>query len=374
MMTQRIIFIVLAGALHFSAGVGAQDPTTKKTPNLRFFGFRPKFDTLAAKTMISVGGYADVCYLFDFRRPMDRSLPYFYSSNRHNQIALNLAYLSVSAESERFKARVAPALGTYMAANYAGEPEAFRYVLEASAGARLAKGFWLEAGVLPSLYGYENAISFDQPTYTRSLSAENSPYYVSGAKASYQTSDGRAVIALYALNGWQNIARDVRFPAGGTQLVLNGKTFTFNWSTYLGDEQRIKGETSEIRFFNDLWFKYSPSEKFYLLGLFDAGTQRRDGANHSWWTVHAIAWAKMSRRWGAALRGEAFTDPNGVAPLEAFDPQARFQLFGASLNFDYRPIENILLRFETRLLEGYWPYEQGRKTTVRTAVSMAASF
>ncbi len=371
------VFIILLVATETSLGstaLRAQEPAVKKTPNLQFFGFRPKFDTVASKTTINVGGYADVYYMFDFSRPNDRSVPYFYSSNRHNQIALNLAYVSVSAESDGFRARVAPALGTYMGANYAAEPEAFRYILEASAGVRLGRGFWLEAGVLPSLYGYENAVSFEQPTYSRSMSAENSPYYVSGAKASYQTRNGLATFALYALNGWQNIGRDVRFPAGGTQVVLEGKEFTFNWSTYWGDEQRIKGEKSEIRFFNDLWFKYAPSEKFYLIGLFDVGTQRHDTANPSWWTVHAIAWRKLSKRWGAALRGEAFTDPQGVAPLEAFDPDARFQLFGASVNLDYRPLENVLLRLETRFLEGYWPYETVRKTSVRTSASMAVSF
>ncbi|MCS7086480.1 MAG: porin, partial [Bacteroidia bacterium] len=217
------------------------------------------------------------------------------------------------------------------------------------------------------------AVSFDQPTYFRSLSTENSPYYVSGAKASYQTRDGIATFALYALNGWQNIARDAHFPAGGTQIVVKLESFTFNWSTYVGDERKDKNEARQIRFFNDVWFKYAPSDKFYLLGLFDVGTQRRQTVNHSWWTFNAIGWMKLSRRWGAALRGEAFTDPTGVAPLEAFDPRARFQLVGASVNFDFRPDENVLMRLETRLLEGYWPYETNRKTTVRIAASIAVS-
>jgi hypothetical protein len=354
--------------------VFAQDPSAKKTPRLRFFGYRPKFDTTTVPVSISVNGYADFYYLFDFDRPSSRNLPYFYSSNRHNQIAVNLAYVSFSAESPRFRARLTPAVGTYMGANYAAEPEAFRYVYEASAGVRLTEALWLDAGVLPSLYGYENAVSFDQPTYGRSMSAENSPYYVSGAALSYQAPNRRASFSLYALNGWQNIAREVRFPAGGTKFVWTDEKWTLNWSTYLGDEQRVRGAATELRFFNDVWVKYAPSDKFYVLSLFDVGTWRRAGRQYSWWTAHVIAWTRLSKRWGAALRGETFDDPNGVAPLEAFDPDARYRQFAASFNFDYRPIPQAMLRWETRLLEGYRPYETGRKTTLRVALSLAASF
>ena len=42
---------------------------------------------------------------------------------------------------------------------------------------------------------------------TRSLAAENSPYFETGAKISYTSDNGKLFLSGLVLNGWQRIAR-----------------------------------------------------------------------------------------------------------------------------------------------------------------------
>src|SRR5262249_5192558 len=149
------------------------------------------------------GGYIDGYYRYDVGLNHPGQTPYFFSSARHNNFSVNLALVDVKFSGERFRGRFAPAVGTYMEDNYAAEPQGFRNIFEASGGVRLCKRYdlWLDAGVLGSPYGYEGAISKEQISYTRSFSAENSPYYVTGARLTAALGS-RASLALFAINGW----------------------------------------------------------------------------------------------------------------------------------------------------------------------------
>ncbi len=55
--------------------------------------------------------------------------------------------------------------------------------------------------------GMESWISRDNPTYTRSLVAEYSPYYQSGVKFTWAPSS-RITAQLDVVNGWQNISEN----------------------------------------------------------------------------------------------------------------------------------------------------------------------
>ena len=112
------------------------------------------------------------------------TLPYMVSSAQNNTFAVNLAMLDIRYQTSGIRARLVPAFGTYMNANLANEPGTLKNLLEASVGVRISQkhDVWLDAGILGSPYTNENPVSKDQIMYTRSLSAENSPYYLSGMK------------------------------------------------------------------------------------------------------------------------------------------------------------------------------------------------
>ena len=159
--------------------------------------------------ILTVSGYAELYYQYDFNKPSDNNRPGFvYSHNRHNEFNLNLGFVKAGYSADRVRANLAIGAGTYMNANYAAEPGVLKNVYEANAGIKLGKkNLWLDAGIFPSHIGFESAIGKDCRTLTRSIAADNTPYYEAGAKLSYGSPDGKWSLTALALNGWQRIKR-----------------------------------------------------------------------------------------------------------------------------------------------------------------------
>ena len=161
--------------------------------------------------VLTISGYAEAYYQYDFNKPADNNRPGFiYSHNRHNEFNLNLGFVKANYAAERVRANLALGAGTYMNANYAAEPGVLKNIVEANVGIKISKkkNVWIDAGIMPSHIGFESAVSKDCWTITRSILAENSPYFEAGAKISYTTDDGKWLLSGMALNGWQRIAAD----------------------------------------------------------------------------------------------------------------------------------------------------------------------
>ena len=156
----------------------------------------------------SISGYAEPYYAYDLNQPADGNRPGFvYAHNRHNEFNLNLGYLKGSYNAERVRANLALAAGTYMNANYAAETGVLKNVYEANAGLKISKkkNLWIDAGIFSSHIGFESAVSKDCWTLTRSMLADNSPYFESGAKLTYTSDNNKWLVSGLLLNGWQRI-------------------------------------------------------------------------------------------------------------------------------------------------------------------------
>ncbi len=320
-------------------------------------------DSLRAKATdkLTLNFLIDGYYGYDFaRREASQSRqPFYYNSNAHNTFSVNLAMLDAVYTGARVRGRVALGFGTYFEANYAAEPQGLRNLFETSVGVKLSasRDIWLDVGVLPSPYGYEGAISLDQLTYTRSLSAENSPYYLSGARLGFVLGE-QWTLNLFVLNGWQNIVETNGSKSLGTQLQFKPKEgVLINWSTYAGDERTAAGANrfASNRYFSDLYAYWKASSRLELLALFDIGLQQYDADsvaedNAVWTTANAIARYSLSDTWALGARIEYFSDPNGVIIGAQRAGLTGFTAYGGSLNLDYSPAANVRLRLEHRTL------------------------
>ncbi|MGZ8510898.1 MAG: outer membrane beta-barrel protein, partial [Chitinophagaceae bacterium] len=117
-------------------------------------------------------GFVDAYYSLGFGQSSNHEIASFlYNHNRHNEVNINLALMSLSYKDSTTRANFSLMAGTYPQYNLAAEPELFRHIYEANAGVRLArtKEIWIDAGILPSHIGFETAISKDCSTLTRSL-------------------------------------------------------------------------------------------------------------------------------------------------------------------------------------------------------------
>ena len=305
---------------------------------------------------VKVSGYLETYYGYDFNKPTDHNRPgYIYSHNRHNEVNLNLGFIKGSYDNGNIRANLAVMAGTYTNANLAAEPGVLKNIFEANAGLKLAKAanLWLDAGIFSSHIGFESAISKDCWVLTRNISSENTPYYESGAKLTYGTNDGKFSAVLLYLNGWQRITRQTANsqPAGGLQLTWKPTAkITVNYSNYVGTEG---ADTIRVkRRYHNLYGVFQLTDQLGLTLGMDYGTQQKikgsDDKNEVFSPV-AIAQYKLDDQWAVAGRVEYYEDKNGVF-INTGTPNG-FKTTGYSLNIDYAPVSNAVLRLEGKVYD-----------------------
>jgi hypothetical protein len=307
------------------------------------------------KNALSFSGYAEVYYQYDFNKPFDGKRPGFiYSHNRHNEFNLNLGFVKAAYATEKVRANLAIAAGTYINANYTAEPGVLKTVFEANIGIKLSKkkNLWLDAGILPSHIGFESAVSKDCRTLTRSILAENSPYFEAAAKLTYITDNGKWTISGMALNGWQRITRlsGNSLMSWGTQLQFKpSDKVLLNYSSFIGTDKPDSARLS--RLFHNFFGIFTINDKVELTLGFDIGTEENTpdaSSNNTWYAPVAILKYTINKKWAIAGRAEHYNDKNAVI-ISTGTPNG-FQTTDYSLNIDYTPVKNVLVRMEGRTL------------------------
>lgn len=302
---------------------------------------------------LTVSGYGEAYYTYDFNKPADNNRPGFiYSHNRHNEFNLNLGFIKANYTAERVRANLAIATGTYMNANYAAEPGVLKNIFEANAGVKISKkkNLWIDAGIMPSHIGFESAIAKDCWNLTRSILADNTPYFEAGAKISYSTDDGKWFLSGMALNGWQRITRvsGNSLMSWGTQIQFKPSSkVLINYSTFLGTDKPDSARLS--RFFHNIYGIFNITDKFGITAGFDIGTEEKtpnSSGSNTWYSPVLILKYAFNGKWAVAGRVEHYNDKNGV--IIATGTPNGFQTTGYSVNIDHSPFKNILIRLEAR--------------------------
>lgn len=312
--------------------------------------------SLTKKSIINFLGYLETYYCYDFSNPSNHLRePFFYSFNKHNEVNLNIGMLKANYSNGQTRSNLAFMAGTYPQYNMAGEQRMLRNIFEANAGIKILnkKNIWLDAGIMPSHIGFESAIGKDCWNLTRSILADNSPYYETGIKLGYTSKNEKLYLAAMYLNGWQRIQKinNNHTPAFGTQVTYKPKANTIiNWSTYVGNEQ--PDSLKKWRYFNNFYGQFQLTKKLGLTTGFDIGIQQhRDTLNKisgfdTWYSPVAIIRYATTLKTQIALRVEYYSDKKGVI---IFTPNG-FQTLGYSANFDYLLSETSLFRIEGRAL------------------------
>lgn len=322
-----------------------------------YFGvFLFSFNLTAQETderPLKLSGFAEVYYQYDFHNPENNSRPGFiYSHNRNNEVNVNLAFVKVSYETEKFRANLALGAGTYMNANYAAEPGVLKNIYEANLGYKISKSknIWIDAGVLPSHIGFESAIVKDNATLTRSIAAENSPYFETGVKISYTSDNEKWFVSGLVLNGWQRIQRPDgnSTPAFGHQVsFMPNEKWTISSSSFIGNDKA--DSIRQMRYFHNLYGMYKLNPKWEIRAGFDIGAEQKfkgSDAYNIWYTPVLIAYFLPSEKIRMGARAEYYHDENQV--MITSGTEDGLQTFGYSLNFDYQILTNLLWRTEIK--------------------------
>ncbi|MCC3154517.1 porin [Hymenobacter sp. BT770] len=313
----------------------------------------------AAPNPLSYYGAVDAYYGYDFGNDGSNFRPNFlYSHNRQNEFSVNQAVVGVRYNNDQVRGAIGLHAGSYVEANYASEDLTMRHLYEAYAGFRPFKKAWLDAGIFTSHIGFESAISKDNWTLTRSIMAENSPYYETGARFTYEL-DPKLTLTALVLNGWQIIRETNGNKALGTQIQWKlSPKLLLNSSTFYGIEGPT-GTAQYRRYFHDFYLTYAATDRLSVAGVFDVGKQETAvyGKYDTWHTGAAFVRYQLADRWTATARAEYYYAERGVV-IHGITPNPGspdFRAGGGSLNLDYAPATNVLLRLEGRYLRGRAP-------------------
>ena len=314
--------------------------------------------TFKSKTFSNIewSGYLEMYVGTDFRDNRSHERPSFLSNEtRTDELALNLALLKAQIEKPNYRAHVGLMSGTYVERNMSNEPVSLKHLYEANLGFRLSnkRQLWLDAGILPSHIGLETAIGKDNPTLTRSIIAENSPYFETGVRASYTSPSEKWYFAALVLNGWQNIQKHYGnyLPAFGGQITYQPTAkLLINYSNYLGDQSSSKSYYP--RLFHDVYITYAAHSRLKLFAGYDYGNEPIRGINQTspawsgWITACRV---QMLSKLAICLRAEGYNDKNEIIIDNPFGHS--FSVVGFSVNTDFQINDFMLARLEFRHFE-----------------------
>lgn len=310
-------------------------------------------DSSSDSTVFELRAFVDTYYGYDFGKPTgDKRLPFLYNHTRHNNFSINLAFIQLNVDHERFRSRLGVQGGTYVTDNYAGEPAMLRHFSEANVGIRLSKkkNLWMDVGILPSHIGFESAISTDNVNLSSSLVAELSPYYMAGARLIYKTQKGWEFEALLC-NGWQRIQRPngSSYLSGGTRMTFESEKYKFNWSTFIGTDS--PSSNVYMRYFSNVYSTWNIGKRAQFTLNADVGTEHLSKLMNNygtWMGFAAVGRIAIGEKWTIGGRAELYYDPERVIVGGPFIYE--FLAGGASVNADFTIHKGVYLRWECRWL------------------------
>jgi hypothetical protein len=311
----------------------------------------------AAQTQsITFGGFIDAFAAFDFGKPGAIDRAYTSQAARHSEFNINLAFIDAVLDGDRVRGRLALQAGTSVQALYQNEPSTgnysggslSRHLQEAAIGLRLREGVWIDGGIMLSHTGSESWVSRENPTYTRSLISDYSPYYESGVKLTWEVRDDFSAM-FTVVNGWQNISENNQDKSVGLRFdwALSPR-LSLSYYNLLGNEQPDT-LAARTRLYNGVSLKWS-SDEMTFTATFDGGRQERPGVEAAkWWGASGIAHIQMTERTSVSGRFEAFYDPTQTIIVTG---SRAFEVFGGSFGFDMEPNDGVIWRTEVRALKG----------------------
>lgn len=322
---------------------------------------------------IKVSGFLEVYFGKDQAIWNKHSRPNFlYSHTATDHVALNTAVFELKSYSKRINTHLALVEGTYANKVTSAEPTGFGalYLANISLALDQSKNCWLTAGIFPSHIGLETAIGLNNVSLTRSLAAENSPYYESGVKLDYVSKNKIWNFSLLGLNGWQTMTllpQDHQMGIGSSISFQPNSKFFVSHNTYFGEVALI--DTSAQRLFNNFQFQLKSNE-WTFQGQWDFGIQKGEK-----WHVGFLGLGRnINKRINLNSRVEYVNDPKSLVMGSSLN-----SVFGGSIGGCYKLAPHAIIRAEYRYFkstnEASFQFKSSSSKTMQgLTLSLAAQF
>lgn len=306
---------------------------------------------LMLQGQLSFSGYSEIYFTSDFSNDNSTRDLWFYNHNLNNTIAPNVAILETKYASKGVRARLDLMFGSYAGAIMVHEPNWALPLAQAYVGTDY-KQFSFDVGIFESGIGMEVIKGAENPTLTRSLVAENTPYFLTGLRTRWEDRTGVIKLEGAIINGWETVTRHAQssHPAAMFRFRLGSDKVQLRYHfLYANDRGGLMDPVNGM--INGFTFKHALNSWQWFLGY--DNIQWGGSPIHM---PHLIIRKEFSKTWAAAVRGEYVRDQsiNFMSPeIETMPLTERsLSVWGTSFNIDYMPRKGLTLRAEVRYLDG----------------------
>ncbi|HET9794098.1 MAG TPA: outer membrane beta-barrel protein [Thermoanaerobaculia bacterium] len=315
---------------------------------------------------VTLGGYVEAFYSYNFNTPSNRITNYRGFDNRESTFTLSNLDLSAAWQKGAASGKVSLQVGHTPNTYYLSEPafprtsatgstdaSTWKYVQEAWVGykAPIGTGVLFKGGLFLSPIGVENIAVKDNWNWSRSNLFFGLPFYHTGVSATSDLSK-QWTVTLMICNGWNNVVDNNRDKSVDLEATFKPTGTLSVHGLYFGGVERSTGapEGSPWRNLFDLYATWdaTPSLSFILSG--DAGWEDNRFGTSSWEAVAGYIRIKLSGRFSVAARADVFREhvpSNSEGSASAiFWPADR--VASQTLTLDYHPQDHISFRLEGR--------------------------
>lgn len=270
------------------------------------------------------GAFLDSAYLLDFNHPANDLFRSRGTAYKVDYPLINLAgaYIrKTPSESSRWGMELTVQAGqdtrvfgfSATAPNLPGY-EGLRHLgpTEVSYLAPIGKGLTVQAGIFPSLIGYDSLYAKDNFNYTRPWGADFTPYLMVGVNASYPFT-GKLSGTIFLVNGYWHLADANHVPSLGGQVAYKVTDHTTLKETVLvGPHQ----SDTDSEFWRYLWDSILEWKTNRLTTAFEyhVGAEKVLGPGDPravWMSAQLPVHCVISKHWSATVRPEAYWDRDG---------------------------------------------------------------
>ncbi|MGZ4036583.1 MAG: outer membrane beta-barrel protein, partial [Bacteroidia bacterium] len=299
---------------------------------------------------ITIGGYVSSYYAHYSDETSNSGFVQFPTmAARNNQFGLNVAQVSMTYRSSRVRSNITLHYGDIPESTW---PKTFNLIQEAHAGIKLVKHLWLDAGFFRTHIGLESVQPRENVTSSMAVTTFYDPYYLSGAKLSYELSP-KLVIQLNAFNGYNTYIDNNKNKALGFSAMYDPNdniSVTYNFMTC--DETPDNTGTKHQRFVHDLYasFKLNKLSFGFEANYISQNNSLLKDTLKSATLLSGLLVAKYQfiKKLAVYGRGEYFSDPDRILTGTLDIGKS---IFGGTFGIEYHPLKNASISAETRFLQ-----------------------
>lgn len=351
-MEKILVFLLMALPL-----LGQSQIIKKDTSDLTFTGtklnpYRQEFDSTG---VIKISGYIDTYYSYYADTVGTGGFSKFpTSSPKNNQFGLNIIQVSAKYDSKRMRGVATLFYGDVPLCAWSTY---LNLIQEANVGFRIYKKLWLDAGYFRTHIGLESIQPRENITSSIALTTYFEPYFMSGAKLTWQQSD-KWTFQINGFNGFSTFLETNKNKAFGASVAYNPGKWSHTLNTIVCDEYPTNATQNHFRHYTNYIGIFKTNH--IVLGLeanfgYQQNSKLKDSTKTAYIFSGIVAFKyRFTPRIAAYARAETLSDPDEIltGPLvNENHTLVGLDVLGGTLGFEFKPIPNGFFRLESRMLQ-----------------------